>query len=107
MAIKLTIYDRISIPVMFPEKSSFADAIVYDDIRNKIKITQEEVVSYNIRNTKDGSGIEWDEEKEGGKDFEFSGAEMRLLEKTFKELDTKAQVPTDPKFIQLYKKFMH
>lgn len=107
MGIKLTIYDRISIPVFIPEKATFADAIIYDDIRNKIKITQDEVVTYNIRNTKEGTGVEWDEEPDGGKEFEFTPAENRLITKIFSELDTKAQVPTDPKFIILYRKFIH
>jgi len=106
MDIKLTIYDRISIPVMIPEKATFADAIIFDDIRIKIKITQEEVVNYNIRNTKDGSGVEWDEEPNGGKTFDFTNAEIKLVTKAFSELDSKAQVPTDPKFILLYKKFI-
>ena len=106
MGTKLTIYDRISIPVIIPENSTFSDAIIYDDIRQKIKITQDEVITYNIRNTKDGTGIEWDEEPDGGTEFEFTSAENRLIAKAFSELDTKAQVPTDPKFIALNRKFI-
>jgi len=107
MDIKLTFFDRISIPTMFPEKATFADGIIYDDIRTKIKITQEEVTTYKIRNTQDGSGVEWDKEPEGGIEFELTDAETTLIKKAFKELDAKAQVPTDPKFISLYRKFIN
>ena len=50
---------------------------------------------------------EWDEEPDGGKEFEFTPAENRLITKMFSELDSRAQVPTDPKFIILYRKFIH
>jgi len=107
MDIKLTFFDRISIPQMFPEKASFADGIIYDDIRNKIKITQEEITTYKIRNTEDGKGVEWDSEPEGGINTSFTDAETRLIVKSFVDLDAKAQVPTDPKFIALYRKFIN
>ena len=107
MDIKLTFFDRISIPQMFPEKATFADGIIYDDIRNKIKITQEEVTEYKIRNTQDNSGVEWDKEPSGGVEFELTDAEAGLIVQAFTELDKKAMVPTDPKFITLYKKFIN
>lgn len=107
MDVKLTLFDRISIPTMFPEKASFADGIVYDDIRQKIKITQDEVSEYNVRSTKDGSGVEWDNEPVEGKDFELTDLEEKVIIKALKELDAKSQVPTDPKFISLFKKFIN
>ena len=107
MDIKLTFFDRISIPTMFPEKATFADAIIYDDIRNKIKITQDELTTYNIRNTYDGKGIEWDSEPEGGIDVSFTDAEHKMIVKVLSDLDKKAQIPTDPKFIGLYRKFIN
>jgi len=107
MNVKLTFFDRISIPQMIPEKATFADAIIYDDIRGKLKITQQEITDYNIRNTPDNSGVEWDSEPQGGIDVELTDAEIKLINKAFGELDKKAQVPTDPKFIALYRKFIN
>ncbi len=107
MNINLTLFDRISIPTMFPEKASFADGIVYDDIRQKIKITQDEVSEYKVRSTTDGSGVEWDNEPKEGKKFELTTLEERVIIKALKELDAKSQVPTDPKFIALFKKFIN
>lgn len=107
MNVKLTFFDRISIPQMFPEKATFADAIIYDDIRQKLKITQNEITTYNIRNTPDNAGVEWDSEPQGGIDVDLTDAEMKLIKKSFDELDKKAQVPTEPKFIALYKKFIN
>ncbi len=104
---KLTFFERISIPTIFPEKATFADAIIYDDIRQKIKITQKEITTYNIRATMDGSGVEWDYEPEGGTEFELTDAEIKLITKCLLDLDKKALVPTDPKFIILYKKFIN
>lgn len=107
MDLKLTFFDRIAIPSLFPEKASFADGIIYDDIRQKIKITQEEVTTHNIRNTPDGNAVEWDNEIPGGKEFAFTDAEKALIVKALKNLDERAEVPTDPKFILLYKKFIN
>lgn len=106
MDIKLTLFDRISIPTMFPEKSTFADAIIFEDIRNKLKITQDEITEYKVRNTEDGSGVVWDNEPPEGKDFEITDLEMNAIKKIFIDLDKNAMVPTDPKFIILYKKFV-
>ncbi len=106
MDVKLTLFDRISIPTMFPEKTTFSDAIVLDDLRNKFKITQEEIAEYNVRNTDDGSGVVWDNEPPEGKDFEITELEESSIKKIFAELDKNAMVPTDPKFITLYKKFI-
>lgn len=107
MILKLTFFDRISIPTMFPEKATFADAIIYDDIRQKLKITQDEITTYNIRTTLDGSGVEWDSEPQGGIEIDMTDAEIKLIVKSLNELDKKAQIPTDPKFIALYKKFIN
>lgn len=107
MILKLTFFDRISIPTMFPEKATFADAIIYDDIRQKLKITQDEITTYNIRTTPDGSGVEWDSEPQGGIEIDMTDAEIKLIVKSLNELDKKAQIPTDPKFIALYKKFIN
>lgn len=106
MKIKLNFFERISIPTIFPEKATFADAIIYDDIRQKIKITQQEVTTYNIRSTADGSGIEWDSEPEGGIEYDFTDAEVKLVSKCLIDLDKKAQIPVDSKFISLFKKFV-
>lgn len=107
MDIKLTFFDRISIPTLFPEKAKFAEGIIYDDIRNKIKITQEEVTKNNIRNTPDGGAVEWDTEPEGGVEFTLTDAERDLIAKQLKALDEKGEVPTAAKFILLYKKFIN
>ena len=107
MDTKLTFFDRITIPTMFPEKASFADAIIYDDIRQKIKITQNEITTYNIRNTPDERGIEWDGEPDGGIEFSITDAEKALILKCLNDLDKQSQVPTDPKFISLYRKFIN
>lgn len=106
MNVKLTLFDRISIPTMFPEKATYADAIIFDDIRNKLLITQDEITNYNITNTEDGSGVKWDNEPGDGRDFEMTDLETRAIIKIFSELDKKAMIPTDPKFIALYKKFI-
>jgi hypothetical protein len=107
MNAKLTLFDRISIPTILPEKTTFAEAIVLDDLRNKIIITQDEIVEYNITNTEDGSGVKWDNEPGDGKDFELTDLEASAIKKALHDLDKKAMVPTDPKFIALYKKFIN
>lgn len=104
MELNLTIYERITIPQYFPEKANFSEAIIYEDLREKLKITQEDIVKYSI-NSKENT-IEWNSTEDIGERFVFTDLELKLVRKILKGLDESAQIPTDSRFIKLYKKFI-
>jgi len=96
--LSLGIKDRLVLPAFFPERSNFVDQILKEDITNKIRITQEDMVAVNLHYTEpDKNGkqaMTWTREKEVDKEIEFTDAEIKFLKKQVDRLD-KAEDLTD------------
>jgi len=105
--VKLTVFDRLEIPGILPDKESFEKAVITNNIREKINITQSDIEKYNIKTntTAQGSFTTWDNEKDKGIIVKFTELEMSALKGWFKDLADKKEIKTNANFISLYKKF--
>lgn len=101
---KLSIYDRISLPSILPDKATIEKAIICNSIREKIQLSTPEVQKIKLRTVGNGR-LTW-EENIKDKIVEFEDIELELISNGFKELNTKQEVPTEKPFIELYKKFV-
>jgi len=100
---KIKLIDRITLPTIFPEKSSFEKLIIVADIQKKVAITQEEVKEFEIQSENDM--IKWNEK--GGTtefDIDFTESETNLISDLLKKLSTDESLTA--RTLQLYKLFV-
>ncbi len=102
---KLTVYDRLTIPAYLPQEASFKESIIIRDLKLKLQITQKEIEKFDI-NGGPGGTITWNTEKDKGIPVDLTELEIGTIRDSFKVLDEKKKVPTDPRFIELYQKFV-
>jgi hypothetical protein len=97
--LSLGIKDRLTIPAFFPERSNFVDQILKEDITNKIRITQDDIVAVGLHYSepdKDGKQfMMWSKEKEVDKEVEFTDAEIKFLKKQVDRLDKDENLTDD------------
>lgn len=90
MNLKLTISDRLQLARLYPQKESLKNQILIKDIQEKVKITQEELEKYEIK--EDKGLILWNKEKAEEKAVDFTDMEIALLREQIKSLDEKKEV---------------
>jgi len=90
MKIALSVADRLLIPRLFPQKDSLSNQILVKDIQDKVKLTQEDLKSYEIKE-KDGV-VMWNKEKDDSKVVELTKMELQLLKDQIKVLDEKKEI---------------
>jgi len=100
---KIKLIDRITLPSIFPEKSSFEKLIIVADIQKKIALTQEEVTDFEIKSTE--GMVKWNEK--GGTtefDIDFTESETNLISDLLKKLSVDESLTAHT--LQLYKLFV-
>ena len=103
---QLSIYDRLKILGLLPQKSSFEGAIVISELRKKIDITPEDVKTCDIKtlDTSNGSQIVWDIAKDPNLDVTLTTLESELIKTELKSLNDKKEIEASPAFLEFYKK---
>ena len=90
----LNFYQRIVVLGMLPGKSDLATLLVSRDIRNKIKITEEEKEKYDIATTPRG-GMTWSPEKVETIEpiiVELNESETKMLKDALREANQKKSI---------------
>lgn len=101
--LKLNVYDRLKIAGFLPTRSGIEKAVIALDIKDKIKITQEETQYYAMVSS--GNTVQWEQGK--GREevpFEFTYLEMKMLKDGIKEANDKKEVEVTEPYIALYRK---
>lgn len=91
MKLKLNLADRISLEFFLPEKTGFKDLIIKEDILKKTKITQDDVVKYEIKEV-NGNAFWNDEGSKEEFEIEFTELEIIFLRAAFTELAEKKEL---------------
>jgi len=90
MKIELNIQERLLISTLYPQKSSLKNQIVVRDIKEKVKISQDELTKYDI---KENNGvITWNQGKVENKVIDFTQMEIDLLKNQISEADKKNEI---------------
>jgi hypothetical protein len=101
--IKFTLSNRIYVPTLFPEKGNFETAIVIRDLQKKLQITQDEIVSHNIRTITDASEnktIAWDSSLVV--EIEFTDLEIAFLKQLLIQKNEQKELQFDFDALNLY-----
>lgn len=98
---KLNLKDRVVLGSAMPSTGKFQDLIIGEDIKSKIRINQDELVKYEIKQL--DSGVQW---KDNSDEFEFNFSELEisLIKKTLIDLSDKSQLTVD--HLSLYRMFL-
>lgn len=99
---ELNLLDRLIVPNLLKTKTSFDIILINDDILEKIKLTQKELLDYQIKVTE--SGVNWNDK--GGKamkSIEFTELEINEIKEGLTILHTEKAMTREYK--GLYQKF--
>jgi hypothetical protein len=91
MKLKLNLSDRLLLGNFLPEKTGLKDLIIKNDILDKTKITQEDILKYQINETE--KATTWN--KDGVLavfEIEFTELEILLLKSSIKDLAEKKEL---------------
>lgn len=102
---KLTLLQRMILPTILPSKGKYEDLILKDDIVEKVKITQEEVKSFNIRTEQVGDKFQtlWEDPDKTEFEYTFTELEMNLIKRNLDNLQKNEELTDETK--GLYKLF--
>lgn len=98
---KLSVLDRLSIPLLMPTKGNFITLTLANDIQKKTRFRQVEIDVLKLR-IEDGRW-RWSETKDNGLDINFTDAENALIKQKLSELNEKNELSID--MLGLYDKF--
>ena len=101
MELKLKVYDRVSIPALFPERSTYDQGIILNDLRKKLMLTQEEVEEKKVIEREDGR-LQWNVEKDAEVVIDLTKAEFKALVKAFKKASDGGNLPNSKRMLELY-----
>ncbi len=92
----LGIKDRLNFPVLFPERSSYIDQTIAEDLSKKIRISQEEMEKVKMKFVEGEGGTEpfyqWQKGEEVDKEVIFTDMEVAFLKKNIERLDKKEAI---------------
>lgn len=90
MTINLNVRDRLVIISILPQNGSLEEMVEILEIVKKIKFSEEE--KQDIKYIQNENKIEWDLDKDLGRDFEFSIDQIKILKDCVKELDKNKKI---------------
>ena len=104
--LQLSLNERIDLQSVLPVKEGITTLIIIEDIKSKLKITQDEIVEFNIQDVQfpnGNTGIKWNEKGALSlKDVEFTKKEIDTIMNVFNKLDDSKEFPNS--LINIYKK---
>lgn len=101
----LTVLERIELQIVLPKEGKYIEMTLAGRIVEKIKLTSEEIESYELKELPDNRGIqgkEWRDKETSV--FEFTDNELKLVQKELKKLDEEGKLSLS--LIKLYDKFI-
>lgn len=92
MKIKLSIADRLELPVLFPQQGTILVQMVVKDIIAKIDLSADEIKQIGLK--QEDNLLKWnqDESNKLDKEIDFSDAEINFLRSRVDELDKEGKV---------------
>jgi len=96
---KVSFHERLGMAFLFPQFSDLLTLDICHEIKEKSKLSIEEMQSVDWKST--GPGMAWfDESKEGPqKDIKLSDAEIYLMQDLLREKVTAKQVPVESRTV--------
>lgn len=106
---KWFIYERLMVSNLLPPKGSVAILELSEQIRQKLKISSEEVKITNagyIDDPQTGTKrFNWNKQLDKGKEIEFSAIEIDLISSSLEKANKENSLPNHPLFLSFYKSF--
>jgi len=101
--VKLDIKERIIVGMLLPKEASFAKWKIFNDLRNVLSPTEEEVKTINMKDLPEGGvTANWDAVPE--KEIVFGEVAEKAVVDALKKLDAEEKLL--PEHISLYEKFV-
>ena len=83
--ISLNIHDRFILINVLPEMGNRKELEVVQNIKDKIKITDDEIIRYNIK--KNETKLTWDKNNPNDNNFDITNSELHFIKNIFNKLN--------------------
>lgn len=93
----LKIKDRLVIGNLFPQRAGLLEQITVRDITTKVLISSEERKKLDL--VQDGTTFKWSQDKDKGKEIEFSSIEIVFLKEQVDRMDKEKAIT--PELVEL------
>jgi hypothetical protein len=90
---ELSVYERIFLLYTLPKKGSLEDMVIYRDIEEKIRMSQEEVTDLKIVTNPESGHVSWDQEKAQDKKTDLTDAEQDFIRKGLGKIAEDGEFP--------------
>ena len=102
-SINMNIYLRIILGTLFPDRCSIEEYLIFDDVKQKININEEEGKEIELQVLPDGKTTTWNRMKEKPKQISFSNKEVKALVNVCELASRQKNFPNNPQFFSFYK----
>lgn len=106
--LKLSIFERISIPTILPQRAKYEVGVVCRDLAKRFTLDQAEIVRLNFRSAENPDGsvrMNWDVKKDKGKEFDITELELEIIKSNLERMNKEEQLPTSEGWLALYERF--
>jgi len=103
LILKLGIYNRLMLATLFPERCSIEEYLIFDDLKKKIAIGEEEANKIGLTMAESSGTMQWDSRKEEVKEVIFTDKEVKVIVNICEFASRKKNFPNNPNFFSLYK----
>lgn len=102
MKVKLTLEDRILLPVMLPTQASYTDLLLRNEIMKLVELNSAEVEQFKVK--QDGGNITWDKDVKNTWNYELTDSQSDLIRRKLVELEKAKQLTIN--HLNLYRMFV-
>jgi hypothetical protein len=102
MRIGLGIGERLMVLSILPKEGSFVTLRLIRGLIDRLGLTAEEITKFGV--VEEGGNVKWHISGNEPIDFEFADAELDLIKKELKRMDSENKLPID--LFPVYEKFM-
>jgi len=103
LEVGMDIYTRIMLGNLFPERCSIEEYLLFDDIKKKIEISEEETKEINFQISPDGKTSTWNRKGNENKPFFFTPKEAKTILNTCELASRNKNFPNNTRFFAFYK----
>ena len=90
MTVNLNVKDRLVVIALLPANGKLTEMVDVMDLVKKIKFSEEERKDIEY-NEKDGK-IQWNLDKDAGRDFDISVDQIKIIQNSIKKLDEEGKI---------------
>lgn len=102
LSVNMSVYLRIILGTLFPERCSIEEYLIFDDVKKKIVIDKKEGEEIELKILADGKTTTWNKSKAKMKEVNLTKKEVNALINVCELASRQKNFPNNPQFFGFY-----